>query len=260
MAKTEPTREELKSLLKPLIKKAAKMTLKRYIPHSSFPIPQIPEGTELQSHFGGQPYFEKGEQWPKAKNGNNLVFVFQVFNDGNMGLPENIKLIQFYYDFDDLTPWFTEDDGWLVKVYETLHKENYTFIKKPPEYFTRYFNKPDEKEDNIWIPYCEIEFKPILSLPTDEFVDEYGGKEISTLKDYNEIAQELIGYDFYEYFSQIGGYPQWIQSGIELKKNFDFLFQIDSEDEAGIMWSDCGMVHVFYNSKTKKFIFELECY
>jgi len=45
-----------------------------------------------------------------------------------------------------------------------------------------------------------------------------------------------------------------------LKKGFDFIFQIDSEDEAGIMWSDCGMVHVFYNSKTKQFIFEKECY
>ena len=244
--------EEIKTLMKPLLKKAAKMTLKR--------IGKIPDGTELQSHFGGQPYFEKGEQWPQAKNGNNLVFVFQSFNDGNMGLSENIKLIQFYYDFDDLTPWKTDDDGYLVKVYETLHKENMIIIKKPPEYFTRYYNKPDEKEDCNWIPYCEIEFKPILTLPTDEFVDEYSNKKFSTLENYNEIAQDLIGYDFYDYFSQLGGYPQWIQGGIELQDGFDFLFQIDSEDEAGIMWSDCGMVHVFYNSKTKQFIFEKECY
>ena len=249
--------EEIKNMMKPLIKKAAKMNLKRK--------EKIPEGTELQSHFGGQPYFEKGENWPKAKNGNNLVFVFQAFNDGNMGLPENIKLIQFYYDFDAWEhAWFTKDDGWLVKVYETLNRENIIFIKKPPEYFHRWkIHKPDEKEDWNWIPYCEIEFKPILSLPNEDFIDEYDEKKALTLEtpyNYNEIAQELIGYDFYEYFSQIGGYPQWIQSGIELKKNFDFLFQIDSEDEAGIMWSDCGMVHVFYNSKTKKFIFELECY
>jgi len=248
------TREELKSLLKPLIKKASKMTLKR--------IGKIPEGTELQSHFGGQPYFEKGENWPQAKNGNNLVFVFQAFNDGNMGLPENIKLVQFYYDFDDLTPWKTSDDGWLVKVYETLHKENMIIIKKPPEYFTRYFNKPDEKEDNIWIVYCEIEFEPILSLPDWQEiwrVDENIARIFDQSgEDYEDMIDELVGYD--DFFSQLGGYPQWIQSGITLKKGFDFIFQIDSEDDAGIMWSDCGMVHVFYNSKTKEFIFEKECY
>jgi len=259
------TREELKNIMRPLIKKAAKMTLKRYIPNSSLPIPHslFSEGTELQSHFGGQPYFEKCEQWPQAQNGNNLSFVFQAFNDGSGALPENIKLIQFYYDFDDLVPSFTEQDGWLVKVYETLHKENMIQIKKPPEYFTRYYNKPDEKEDCNRIAYCEIEFSSVLSLPTDDFVEEYdkkNGVTLGTAEEYNKIAKELIGYDFYDYFSQIGGYPQWIQGGIELQDDFDFLFQIDSEAEAGIMWSDCGMVHVFYNSKTKKFIFEKECY
>ena len=248
------TREELKSLLKPLIKKASKMTLKR--------IGKIPEGTELQSHFGGQPYFEKGENWPQAKNGNNLVFVFQAFNDGNMGLPENIKLIQFYYDFDDLTPWKTSDDGWLVKVYETLRKENMIIIKKPPEYFTRYYNKPDEKEDCNWIRYCEIEFSSVLTLPDWQDIWRIDANIAELLDksniEYEDIAQELFGDD--NICSQLGGYPFWIQSGITLKKNFDFLFQIDSEDDAGIMWSDCGMVHVFYNSKTKEVIFEKECY
>ena len=250
------TRDDLKNMMKPLLRKAAKLILK--------PQPVIPDGTELQSHFGGQPYFEKGEQWPQTKNGNNLVFVFQVFNDGNAALPGNVKLIQFYYDFDTWKhSWSTKDKGWLVKVYETLNKENMTLIKKPDQYFHRWIKNPDEKEPWNWVRYCGIEYEQILSLPDWQWIWNVDENIAETLDksgiEYEDIVEELTGYET-EFFSQLGGYPQWIQSGIKKKNNFDFLFQLDSERDAGLMWSDCGMVYVFYNSKTKEVIFELECY
>jgi uncharacterized protein YwqG len=250
----QQTREELQNLLKPLLKKAAKVILK--------PQAEIPADTELRSHFGGQPYFEKGETWPKAKNGNNLVFVCQFFNEPNSALPPYIQLVQFYYDFDDLTPWNTDGDGWFAKVYETLDCENKAYIKKPAEYFHRYFDKPEIAEEWNWVNHCEVEYKPVLSLPDWQWIDEVDKNAASIFDkadlEYEDIVEELVGYS--DMFSQTGGYPQWIQSGITPKDNFDFLFQIDSESDAGLMWSDCGMVYFFYNRVTKEVIFEKECY
>ncbi len=94
---------ELTELLKPLIKKATKLI---------FEEPSTPPiNSQLKSHFGGQPYFEEGEEWPTLSSGDSLCFIFQVFNSGEMGLPETIKLIQFYYNFK-ASPWNSDDKGW----------------------------------------------------------------------------------------------------------------------------------------------------
>ncbi|MGC4041524.1 MAG: DUF1963 domain-containing protein [Flavobacterium sp.] len=40
----------------------------------------------------------------------------------------------------------------------------------------------------------------------------------------------------------------------------ELLFQIDSEDEAGLLWGDVGLVYVFYDSLDKSITFELQCH
>jgi len=190
--------------------KAAKIIAKQ--------VSTIPGDSHLKSHFGGQPYFEKGEKWPTTKAGYPLGFVFQIYNENN-ALPENIKLLQFFIDWEDI-PWRTEEDGWLVKIYEKPNPDNFQLIKKP--------------EENDQVNYCEIRLKTIKSLPDEE----------------GQLS------------SQLGGYPHWLQGDKTPKKdNFDFLFQLDSlEDEVeGLYFYDCGVVYVFYDSKSKEFEFVLQC-
>ncbi|MCL2763107.1 MAG: DUF1963 domain-containing protein [Treponema sp.] len=229
---------DLEGLLVPLLRDAAKLIVERS---------EMPEDTRLKSHFAGQPYFEKGEQWPVTKDGEPLDFIFQFFNTNENHLPENIKLIQFYYSFDK-RPWFTKDDGWLVKVYEKLNKENMVTIENPV---------PDADPY-----YCEIKYEHIKTLPHDhdlEFFDSNAEKLSLMLNEENpiyKIASKLKA--THDLHSQIGGYPDWLQGGrYPNNKDFIFLFQIDSEE--GLMWGDCGLVYAFYNPKTKKIIFELEC-
>jgi uncharacterized protein YwqG len=235
------TTEDLENLLKPLIKEATKITLNES--------KEIPGNSHLISQFCGQPYFEKGEKWPKARgssrNNHDLEFIFQIYNDNNIVLPENVKLIQFYYDFKGEDSYDTKDGGWLVKIYECINPENYLFIKKPI--------------DNI-VNYCEIKYEQIKSLPDWEGIDTYcpNSSNLSYVldknepwKNYYEIAEKLIGEQ--NLGSQLGGYPSWIQ-GDQSPDNNDFilLFQLDSEGKAGLMWVDCGMVYVFYNVKTNE--------
>ena len=233
------TQEDLENLVKPLIRKATKVIVKK---HSV-----APENSQLMSHFGGQPYFEKGEKWPKAENGNNLEFVFQIFNENDIVLPENIKLVQFYYDMDD-------EDGWLVKIYESLHRINIEVIEKPEEHNT--------------VKYCNIEYESIQSLPDWDGIERYS-KDASKLscmldedepwRNYQEIAEKLVGKP--DLCTQLGGYPNWIQNDENIGEDgFELLFQLDSEEEAGLMWGDCGMMYVFYNKDNKKTNLASQCY
>ena len=93
------TMEDLEQLVKPLIRKITKIEVK--------PASRPPENSQSISHFGGQPYFEEGEKWPQSKSGKSLDFIFQIYNDERIELAADIKLIQFYYDWEEF-PWDTE--------------------------------------------------------------------------------------------------------------------------------------------------------
>ncbi len=239
---------DLEKLVKPLIKITTKIEVA--------PASRPPENSQSNSHFGGQPYFEKGETWPTTKTGKNLDFIFQVFNSSDINLPENIGLIQFYYDWDEF-PWDTENEGWFVKIYNKIQKENIELIEKP---------KDLEKSK-----YCEISFNPTQTLPDWEGIDLHcnNASKLSCVLNedepwgnYDQVVTRLIGEQDYQ--SQLGGYPKWVQGESTPVDNdgnpMNLLFQIDSEDNAGLMWGDVGLIYVFYDEKSEKIEFILQCH
>lgn len=240
--------EELQQLVSPLIRNATKLELQK----ASSP----PENSQLRSHFGGQPYFEEGDSWPKAQNGNDLDFIFQIFNSDDIQLPKSVKLVQFFYDVETF-PWQTEEDGWLVKIYETLNTDRLIKIDNPILQEVK--------------PYCEVLFTPVKSLPDWEGIDLYEKNtlRISSLLNlendwdgYEIVVEKLIGEHNFQ--SQLGGYPRWIQGEstptLSKGENMKLLFQIDSEENADLMWGDVGMVYVFYDEQTKRVDFTLQCH
>lgn len=238
----------IEALLKPLVKHTTSIIVNEP--------KQEPENSPLISHFGGQPYLEEGESWPQNQNGKPLDFVFQVFNDSYEGIPENIKLIQFFYDFEEF-PWENESDGWKSKIYEKLNTDKLIRIANPTD-------KP--------VKYCEITFRKALSLPNWEALGDL----------YPETFEQvdlLLGDDDYDTYegacqaitggepdslSSFGGYPAWIQGAESFEDAvgmpMDLLFQIDSEDNPNIMWGDMGLVYVFYDKTTGNIKFVLQCY
>ncbi len=240
--------EDLEKLVIPIIRNATKIEIQS----ASTP----PENSQLISHFGGQPYFEEGAEWYKSKAGKNLDFIFQIFNNDEIQLPKSIKLIQFFYDLDEF-PWDTDEDGWFVKIYETLHTDKLIKIDNPTEF-------------EEW-KYCEVTFKSIKSLPDWEGIDLYeerAAKLSSVLNSkedwdsYEKVVEKLIGEQDYQ--SQLGGYPRWVQGEstptLSNGENMKLLFQIDSDNNAGLMWGDVGLVYVFYDEETKRTEFTLQCH
>jgi uncharacterized protein YwqG len=240
--------KDLENLISKLILPATKIEIQKPT--------NPPENSQLISHFGGHPYFEEGEEWVKSKNGNNMTFVFQIFNNEQIELPRNIELIQFYYDFDAF-PWDTDDDGWRVKIYEKLNIDKRKIIENP-------FKEKDSK-------YCEIVFKPIESMPDWDgiFELEPNAANLSVQldsdnpsKNFRKTVEKLVGEQDYQ--SQLGGYPKWVQSDatptINDNKRMNLLFQIDSEENPGLMWGDVGLVYVFYDEETKRIEYTLQCH
>jgi uncharacterized protein YwqG len=240
--------DDLEKIVFPIIRPATKIVIQE----PSRP----PENSQLLSHFGGQPYFEKGEEWIKSKNGKYMQFIFQIFNTTELKLPKSIKLVQLYYDWDEF-PWDTNDDGWYVKVYKELSIDKLITIEKPTDLETS--------------KYCGIEFQEVKSLPDWEGIDLYepNASNLSCILDedepwesYQKTVENLIGEQNYQ--SQLGGYPKWVQGESTPKnqngENMKLLFQIDSEDNAGLMWGDVGLIYVFYDEATSKIEFSLQCH
>jgi uncharacterized protein YwqG len=240
--------EDLEKLVLPIIRPATKVVVKE----SSEP----PKNTQLFSHFGGQPYFEEGEEWIKSKNGKYMQFIFQIFNTNDIELPKNIKLVQFFYDWEEFA-WDTDNDGWYVKIYKELNTDKVITIEKP-----------DELDST---KYCEVEFQAVKSLPDWEGLELYepNASDLSCVlneeepwESYEQTVEKLIGEQDYQ--SQLGGYPKWVQGESTPKnqngENIKLLFQIDSEENAELMWGDVGLIYVFYDEGTNQIEFTLQCH
>ena len=241
--------DALKQLLRPLVKECNYLTVTKSLNSLS--------NSQRISHIGGIPYFETGEHWPLNKKGQPLDFIIQIVNNNRLHIPPRIKILQFYYNWEE-GPWFDHEDGWLIKTYEHINADEIQEIDKPQSLPTSEF--------------CEILFDPGLSLPDWEGLDlicrqasdlSCAIEEDEPWDKYLETMSEMIGGDE-EYRSQLGGYPTWIQgestpvdeNGVPLQ----LLLQLDSEDDAGLVWGDSGMIYIFYDSKTGSCKFRLQCY
>jgi len=240
------TFEDLVNLVQDLAKDACKIILKK--PKSE------DEYSQLFSHFGGDPYFEKGEQWPGMEIGSPATFICQVFNEKNNNLPDDIELIQFFYDYD-YGPSRSSQNGWYIKIYTNLLIHDLEYMS-PPKGIRK-------------TKFCPIVFKSVKSLPSWEelkFRSPLAFKlscvldEETPWRNYHIAARKVLPETGYR--SQIGGYPQWLQSAQipirEDSEEFQFIMQIDSEDDAGLMWRDMGLVYLFWDEESEDTRFILQ--
>ena len=211
------------------------------------------EGSQFISHFGGIPYFEEGEAWPVNKDsGKPLSFIMQLINTGEIHLPEEIGVLQFFYDWEEF-PWETEQEGWLIKMYPKLDKSKAVVVEPDTAVFS-----PD---------FCTINFVDKQSLPDWEGLYAIDESILDLCEKINpddswdvleNAKTNLIGEQ--DYASFLGGYPVWVQYD-ETPENYKLLLEIESEDDANIMWGDAGSVYFFYDPDDVKDIrFFFQCY
>lgn len=232
---------QIENHLFPIIRNATVLRVKessRMHPDASF-----------RSHFGGTPYFEAGDTWPEGPNGIPLKFIFQVFATPITQLPNGVQLLQFFSSGNMGSGLFNAQHCY-VKTFKELSAKRQVVLS-PPSLYTQ-------------AQYCEIAFEEAISLPDWEGLPLYRPAVIPLINQlnpeepwelYEQFCEKLTGNCYYR--TQLAGYPRWIKDDEtplnSQGKRVRLLFQSDSEENAGLMWGDMGLVYIFYDEADNRF-------
>lgn len=248
-------RDEIVSLVKPLARVATKLEPKQVRNWESLP--------RTSSHFGGAP-FALGEEWPVCPTcKTSLSFICQINTaSGYHQSPEGVALFTFFYCWECF-PWGLTGEVkgvWVVRTYPKLDEKNSTIIAPPRDQ-----TQPTKA--------CEILEERILSFPDWEEIHSWSSAAVEVATKANpdepweayESAVEALG-GFTDYATMVGGYPRWVQGESTpeceaCRSGMRMLAQIDTEDEADVMWGDVGCVYIFYcPAHPKETGLELQCF
>ena len=226
-----------------------------------------------QSKIGGQPDLPKNIQWFKEDNGKRLSFIAQInltevaaFHKSNQ-LPS--KGILYFFCSAEQEAWgfdIKDKDKFNVFFYDG----NLSELKRQ--------EFPKDLKEHSRYKSCKLSFQSSVSLPNWE--QDYVSKKLNKVESdkYLDITEEIVE------SNKILGHADNIQGPMELEcelvtnglycgdatgynhpkakqleKNADtwtLLFQVDSNDEAGMMWGDMGMLYFWIkieDLKNKKF-------
>lgn len=211
--------------------------------------------SDLQEHYyskvGGHPYWPIGMNYPLAADGTPLRLLAQI-NFSHMApklenYPTQGMLQFFVHPFDET---FGSDylEGTKQENFRIVYHEEILY----PEELQQTFS-PFEKTQ----PYPLMDFEKSYQMELTVTKDP-----ISTIdyRFYEALGIDFDDYDFIDTYYEnvtreghkIGGYADFIQTDPRSEGQFldktELLFQMDSDEDFGIMWQDVG-VGIFLISK-----------
>ena len=228
-------------------------------------IPGDADVSPVSTKFGGAPYAERGEKWPVCGGcGKGLSFICQWNLAECPHLSGSAGLYAFYYchgcaSWGDLPADLK--DAWMVRRY-------------PAPDPGRSVHLEDASPTGARTTDCSCTLAKERSLPDWDGLAEEAPRAAALSKElnedeawepYSEIAEELLGGEP-DYRTQIGGYPRFVQGADypecpDCAQRMRLLAQIDSEEEAGLMWGDSGCVYIFGCDKhTAQVQMRLQCF
>ena len=168
---------------------------------------------------------------------------------------ENIELPRIISDSKVITVFISEElpmgltengQNWLLREYKKY--ENLT-IKEliHPNTIVKSFplkTKDVEEDYPVWDGgglTSEVEDK-ILEL-----------EDSGIIEDYHDVTENHYGH-------KLGGYPSFCQPGIDFGEDFEFVFQIASDDKANLNFIDSGTLFFAKNRKTGKWRYYCDFY
>ncbi len=213
-----------------------------------------------QSKFGGLPYFPKNLQYPIDSKGKAMFLLAQInFSETPKlaSFPEK-GILQFYISGgSDLYGWSSSDlakqEDFRVLYFSEVTEDEHFLLTKF-DFLPEPYNLPIWKQSSLTF---NLKFEPIpivdclfeskilnLSKPRHELY-----QDINFNRDYENVYDEYEKL-FHSEGHKIGGYPFFTQHDPRecepyKDKGYILLFQMDSDDEANIMWGDVGVANFF---------------
>lgn len=201
----------------------------------------------LDDKLCGKPYIPVGEEYPKDKNGNNLLLLLQV----NL---KNIKLENF--PKSGILEIFTSPDmndtlEYVVKCYE----EGKEYQKDLPEidmsnYLCEKHNKIKLKKATDYMSNMDYRYENTLI----KILNKISKSKFESIGE----AEEHLNIDIYKFEEKIpklnitlGGYPDFTQEDPRpfMDGKEECLFKLDSNAREDIHIGDCGILFSFISRK-----------
>lgn len=208
-----------------------------------------PTNSITESWIGRVYLYLENEEIPFDNNGELMLPLFQLCLDQLPYVPEilqDTKIITVFISKDfpmDLTP---NGNNWVLREYKNTDlivikdlKNDSSFIKPFP-----LSNKLIEEDFPVW---------------EDGQIPEDISEKISELEDSGVIDSY---YDIFSnnYGHKIGGYATYCQSGIDFGDDFEFIFQIASDEKAHLNIVDNGNIYLAKNKETEEWMYYCDFY
>ena len=230
---------EIKNIKKQIVRKATEFITGGFKPTNSI----------SESWIGKVYLFKEDEEIPKDNEGNLMLPLFQLCLDNIENIPETLSETKVLTVFiaDDLPMDLTENgDNWLIREYKKSDSLTIKELTNPKTYIKPFPLTPKiiEEDYPVWDGgglTSEMEDK-ILELENSGVID-----------DYYDITENQYGH-------KLGGYPSFCQSGVDFGDDYEFVFQIASDEKAHFNVVDSGTIFLAKNSKTGEWKFYCDFY
>jgi uncharacterized protein YwqG len=205
-----------------------------------------------QSKFGGLPYLPKGYEYPKGIQDTPLFLLAQInFEEASdlEGFPQS-GILQFYIGGDDFygANWDnpTKQDNFRVVYFPEVSKIESDLV-------TDFSFLPEQTELPLF-ESCSLQFEKKIApvgmgdyefekIFGQRFFEEFGDQEEDVCHEYdNKFPSQGHKIGGYAFFTQDD--PRAVGKGAVVGKDI-LLLQIDTDDDADIMWGDSGVGNFF---------------
>lgn len=197
-----------------------------------------PTGELLESWIGCVCWKRPEEEMPLDMDGNQMFPIATLFIKDLPFIPQHLQGIEL------ITVFMAEnlcghrdaaEEYFCIRTYDSLDGLESCDWKAPIMKAFPLVPKLVENDYPAWdgggIP--DDIFDEILELEDEEDI-EY----------FEDIAEEMYG------AHKVGGYPAFIQPGCTFE-NYEFAFQISSDEKAQFNFVDSGSIYFFYNKEDK---------
>lgn len=245
------------------------------------------------SKFGGLPYWERTNEYPKSENGEPLYLLAQINFADVPHLPDFPErgLLQIFVQADETWGLDFKDEkqkNWRIVYHKTISSimamseadlramgvKSSSDEKDEGEYlpFEKEYALSFEKQLTFVHPNCDDQFDDTVQAIAEELgfpVFDGGALDWFEEDDYNAFC---VGEDYAQH--QLGGFPNFTQNDVRRVGDV-LLFQMDSEMGKGedgksksweILWGDCGIANFFIsredlrNRDFSNVLYNWDCY
>lgn len=245
------------------------------------------------SKFGGLPYWERTDEFPRDEDGKPLYLLAQINFADVPHLPDFPErgLLQIFVQADDTWGLDFKDEkqkNWRIVYHKTISSimamseadlramgvKSSSDEKDEGEYlpFEKEYALSFEKQLTFVHPDCDDQFDDTVQAIAQELgfpVFEGGAWEWFEEDDYKAFC---VGEDYAQH--QLGGFPNFTQNDVRRVGDV-LLFQMDSEMGKGedgksknweILWGDCGIANFFIsredlrNRDFSNVLYNWDCY